>query len=715
MAFAAPLCALPIAVMAQASSNGIIELGTLGGLYSVAYGVSADGVVVVGTSPTVSFTKYHPFRWVSTTGQMYDLGTLGSDLNASFAWGVSGNGLVIVGSSYNGSNVERAFRWVSGDTAGDGTNDGTAPGQSGGAMYDLGTLGGSTARAYAVSADGTVVVGSSSDATSDNHAFRWVSSGTGGSGTMSDLGALAIGDSSEARGVSGDGAVVVGTSTDGGMGVGSEAFRWVSGGTGGTGTNDGTGAGRSGGAMFGLGTLGGSRSSATAVSSNGLVVVGESDTSGGYAHAFRWVSGDTVGDGTKDGIGAGQSGGAMYDLGTLGGSSSRAEGTSADGSVVVGYFIVSNTAHAFRWNSATGMQSVEDWLRAAGVTVADGVTQWANATSSDGSVVVGTLSNNRAFIARVAAAGSGLIDTVAYQETLTNAAHGIGGALAAPHLAMEGAHSNPLMRRVAVGQKAFWTAGDVGGDNHRERSGSLGLAEVGVGTNFGPAQFNVSLGQTWSRQNLVQNGRAKTDGTYVMAEALVPVKNNLWAIFNGYSQRGKADIARGYLNTGTQDYSTAHPNVNGWGVRARLEMDHAYLAAGTNMSPYVDLSYGESKMAAYTETGGGFPAIFNTRTEKATELRVGANMDRPLGNGVNLLGILEVAHRFEKTGARTTGQVIGLPGFDLAGTDNQQNWLRAGVGIQGNFGGGRASVMLNSTTKGSVPSYWLAANWQKSF
>ena len=73
-------------------------------------------------------------------------------------------------------------------------------------LTDLGTLtGGSYSYAYAVSADGSVVVGES-DSTNGTRAFRWTNN------VMTDLGTLTGGNYSEAYGVSADGNVVVGQS-----------------------------------------------------------------------------------------------------------------------------------------------------------------------------------------------------------------------------------------------------------------------------------------------------------------------------------------------------------------------------------------------------------------------------------------------------------------------------------------------------------------------
>ncbi|WP_168734226.1 autotransporter domain-containing protein [Pseudothauera nasutitermitis] len=640
------------AVQAQGS---IEDIGTPNGKgESSAYGVSADGSVVVGYAHATGDTAYRAFRW--TNGVMTDLGTLGGTF--SEASGVSANGAVVVGyAGTTGDTAYRAFRWTNGT------------------MTDLGTLGGAYSDASGVSADGSVVVGQSWLAGDMAfHAFRWEN------GVMAGLGTLG-GDDSRAYAVSADGAVVVGESAIAGV-MAWHAFRWENG------------------VMADLGTLGGTDSVAFATSADGSVVVGEAAISGDMAwHAFRWENG------------------AMTDLGTLGGTDSVAFAASADGSVVVGRAAITGDTdeRAFRWTQADGMQSVEDWLRAAGVAVAGDITYGAYATNSDGSVVVGGLTNDQAFIARVGSAGSGLVSLADVQASLAGTASGGAMALSTAGTLLHGAHSRPLARRVGAGQTTFWLAGDWGKDDHGSRSGDLGLAEAGFGRNFGLAQVQVSLGRTWAKQDQALNGRAKVDGTYLLAEALIPVSGKLWTTVGAYLHRSEADLKRAYLNAGTVDASKGRPDVDTWGLRARLDWDGAYQVAGSSLSPYVDLSYSRARLEAYTETGGGFPAHFDRRKEKATELRLGAHAAKPLDNGVDLIGTLEAAHRFEKKGARTSGQMVGLFGFSLDGEKNRQNWLRAGIGLEGRLAGGRASLTLNATSRGETPSYWLAGGWQKTF
>jgi probable HAF family extracellular repeat protein len=90
-----------------------------------------------------------------------------------------------------------------------------------------------------------------------------------------------------------------------------------------------------------LGTLGGSVSRAYGVNERGLVV-GEAETTGGRLHAFAW----------EDGQG-------MKDLGDLGGRVSRAYGVNDAGAVVGEAEDTNGASRAFRWSAEGGMTALE--------------------------------------------------------------------------------------------------------------------------------------------------------------------------------------------------------------------------------------------------------------------------------------------------------------------------------------------------------------------
>ena len=122
--------------------------------------------------------------------------------------------------------------------------------------------------------------------------------------------------------------------------------------------------------MQDLGTLGGSASRAEGVSADGAVVVGLAQNAAGHRRAFRWTQ-DT---------------GEMQDLGTLGGSVSAAFGVSADGTVTTGYARNADGQwRAFRW--------AQDDRKMRDLGTLGGSESQALGVSADGSVVVGSARN----------------------------------------------------------------------------------------------------------------------------------------------------------------------------------------------------------------------------------------------------------------------------------------------------------------------------------
>jgi probable HAF family extracellular repeat protein/VCBS repeat-containing protein len=321
---------------AQATFQGLGDLPG-GDLYSWALGISADGTTVVGESDSASGTE--AFRW-TRDGGMVGLGDLAGGDFGSQATAVSADGSVIVGYGTEGSvGHYRAFRWT----------------QASG-LATIGSLdGGSFSRAWAVSNDGSVVVGDGSSA-SGAEAFRWTQAGG-----MVGLGHLAGGNfTTIASAVSADGTVVAGIGSSTADKV--EAFRWASAG-----------------GMQSLGDLPSGRPiHAYAMSADGSIIVGEG-SSAGQTEAFCWTA----------------EGGTTW-LGDLPGgpSVSVAHGISADGSIIVGSAsIASATDTAFIWDSAHGMRSLKAVLVSAGADLT-GWTLTDACVSADGTTFAGAGTHN---------------------------------------------------------------------------------------------------------------------------------------------------------------------------------------------------------------------------------------------------------------------------------------------------------------------------------
>ena len=185
------------------TSNGVFGLGIPNGLtapHSVAQGVSNDGSVVVGYFGYQIFgttATNEAFIWSQPSG-IVPLGYLagGGAVPDSFASAVSADGKIIAGSSTDASGNFQAFGLDPGDRNGGPRN-----------IENLAATPQSDARGMSV--DGSVIVGVGNDAQNKAEAFRWTQAGG-----MVGLGFLNPTDvASTGLGVSADGRVVIGASS----------------------------------------------------------------------------------------------------------------------------------------------------------------------------------------------------------------------------------------------------------------------------------------------------------------------------------------------------------------------------------------------------------------------------------------------------------------------------------------------------------------------
>jgi uncharacterized protein YhjY with autotransporter beta-barrel domain len=281
---------------------------------------------------------------------------------------------------------------------------------------------------------------------------------------------------------------------------------------------------------------------------------------------------------------------------------------------------------------------------------------------------------------------------------------------------LHGAHSRPLERRAAPGKSCVWTAGDAGRDDHGERRGKFAVGEIGACRRFSEnVQGGISLGKASSKHDFVLNGTSDVHTTFGVFELVGNVRDTrLWPSVALFHQYGDANVRRRYFNvdTGMQDSSAGRPDVRTTGLRLRVDWEDAARILGAALSPYADASYSRTRIDAYTESEGGFPARFEQRREKSREARLGLAASYAWTSTTNLLSQVEYAHRFEKSGASTSGAVPGRFSFEMSGQEHKRNWVRAGLGLATTLGPGTASAMANATTEGAVPSYWLNLSYQ---
>lgn len=318
----------------HAAFHGLGFLETGSGLkYSEAMAISADGSTIVGGSSIDPSAEpdddvFWSFRWTEADGMQALPKSNEEDVPLSRAFAVSADGSVIVGQEYNFAGTVDAYRW-------------TAPG--GLVLLPHADPETPAATPWGISGDGNTVVGEAAAA------FSW----TSGGGTVL-LPTAGCGCFSAAYGISADGSTIVGVASDGDVDV---AYRWTVGGP------------------EAIPVPAGSEvSEAYAASANGATIVGMFENSGlGGQHAFAWTELGVVTLSTLD-----------DDL-TLG---SSALAVSADGEWAVG----DSNGVAVLWNTRTGeVWDLKELLISQGNTGLDDWTlQQANGISADGTKIIGT-------------------------------------------------------------------------------------------------------------------------------------------------------------------------------------------------------------------------------------------------------------------------------------------------------------------------------------
>lgn len=307
-----------------------------GGTSLLAYAVSDDGTVVVGTGGSSGGQR--GFRWTRDTGATIIEPLIGADDSSAFD--ISGDGSVVIGDTLVDQPLGfRPYIWTS-----EGGYQ-TLP-LPDGAFF---------AAAYGVNRDGSVVVGTTHvepQPSAETQAVRWR-----GAQDYQLLGVLPGTWRSSAAAVNDRGDVIVGLCPrfDGQL----RAFRW---------SED-----------TGMQQLRGFQaedveSQALDISGSGDVIVGSIRGDAGAFQAAVWLNEGTL----------------AVDLGTLPGfESSVVTATNSAGTAFVGHAAVGDVTHAVYWNESFETIDLNVWLPLLGVDLEGWLLTSARDISGDGTTLIG--------------------------------------------------------------------------------------------------------------------------------------------------------------------------------------------------------------------------------------------------------------------------------------------------------------------------------------
>lgn len=629
---------------------------------SIAWGISDDGGIVVGTSGGCFriVCTMSAFRWTRERG-MVMLANPVVPNGQSLANGITGDGTAIVGAIVLGTR-----NWA-----------GRFPDRTPPSFFTLSSF-------------------------NDNYeAVVWRDN------AVERLGFLPTGKFSIGNAISGNGDVVVGTSNvqrnDPDLGTSvylDQAFRWT----------------RESG-MVGLGTLAGDHASyGLDVSTDGNTVVGISRLlSPGCCspilrdQAFRWTAA-----------------GGMQGLGFLpGDSQSAANAISGDGRVVVGYSAnASGTQQAFRWSSQTGMQSVRAWLASAGVVVPSTLSLFnATDTNHQGNIIVGIdrdplgISQGAGWLARIDPRGSGIItDLGAFNAGLT----GVGGAMIAqvdtlPRMAFDGVHRRTLFDRGpgdADERNCAWLNADASisadGDARRQ------WFEFGSCRDIGPLRAGLGLAKSSQRDGLDDGSDIRIRATALTAEVAMRFAERAEVSLTASYGEFDARTLRAYTNSDVDVTSDARPRGHFDAIGVRADFRDVWRAGAMRFSPYAMATRTRARLDPFAETGGGFPAQYSGGRWGRDDLALGVAGRIELGARTALIPAAEFSTRIGGREPLMEVEVDGLFASRVPATTDARDRLRLGLDIDHRFDTRSAlrislyAVALDEDAAGIGATYLLA-------
>lgn len=241
----------------------------------------------------------------------------------------------------------------------------------------------------------------------------------------------------------------------------------------------------------------------------------------------------------------------------------------------------------------------------------------------------------------------------------------------------------------------FWATGDYA--RHDPSSTNASVGEFGFYKDIDSLRLGLGAGTTGvkqARQSTAPGVSGKLDSRYVVFEINYRSIRSGWiGSATAYAGSNSATISRDYMVGATPDLSTGDASGSSFAIRLRSDWKNATTLAGLDVSPYLAYTHAESRLNAYTETGGTIPLAFAEQRVTSDELRGGVTLLSRLTEQTDMRFPLELAHR-KNSSATVNGMVATIP-FSFSSASSKQNWGRAGIELDHRLG---PQTVLNGAT-----------------
>lgn len=225
----------------------------------------------------------------------------------------------------------------------------------------------------------------------------------------------------------------------------------------------------------------------------------------------------------------------------------------------------------------------------------------------------------------------------------------------------------------------FWATGDFA--RHNPNDADSGVGEFGLYRDIQPGfRFGGGIGVNQIRQALPVSGSGKLDSNYLVLEGDYQPPGSDWTgsatLFLGST---RAHISRGYLIGAAPNVSTGSAGGSSWAIRLRSDWSNIVTLTNLNVSPYLSYTRAESRLDAYSETGGALPIAFVAQKQFTDDLRLGLTLLSRISEQTDLRFPLELTYRNSNSSA-VTGAMLSTPiSFSISTPGSGQGWGRAGI------------------------------------